>query len=212
MQIKKTIIVIGVLLLTSFVIRYFDQSAAVWPKKPLKAFPMVIGEWQGTSARFDKRIYEVLGVDDSILSNYRNNDGDNIQFYIGFYGSQREGNLIHSPKNCMPGSGWNIVNSGLISLNIPSRNDPPVKVIRLFLQKGMQKQMVLYWFHSRGRVIASEYSQRIYLVLDSILRHRTDGSFVRLTSSVGCDEQHTLETMKRFAIQIFPLLDQFLPS
>jgi EpsI family protein len=112
----------------------------------------------------------------------------------------------------MPGSGWNIVETSLVDLNVPSREQQPVRVIRLLLQKGAQKQMTLYWYHSRERVVASEYLQKIYLVMDSITRRRTDGSFIRLTAPVMVDEGQTLETLKGFAVRLFPLIDEFLPS
>jgi EpsI family protein len=112
----------------------------------------------------------------------------------------------------MPGSGWNIVETSLVDLNVPSREQQPVRVIRLLLQKGAQKQMALYWYHSRGRVIASEYLQKIYLVMDSITRRRTDGSFIRLTAPVMVDEGQTLETLKGFAVRLFPIIEEFLPS
>ena len=132
--------------------------------------------------------------------------------YIGFHQSQREGDLIHSPKNCMPGGGWNIVDTSIVDLNVPSHQPKSVKVIRLMLQNGLRKQMVLYWYHSRGRVIHSEYHQKIYLVIDSITRRRTDGSFVRLISPVTSDEKQTLEVLKDFAVQLLPLLDDYIPS
>ena len=212
MQLSRTLIVAAVLLCTAVALGYFHQTRDVLPEKPLDQFPMVIGAWQGTVDKFESRIYDVLGVDDSILSNYKDDAGNIVQLYIGFHSSQREGDLIHSPKNCMPGSGWDIVGAGLVDLSIDSRHNKPVRVIRLLLQKGMQKQMVLYWYHSRGRVIASEYDQKIYLVVDAITRNRTDGSFVRLIAPVENDERQTLEMLKRFAVQLFPIVDDYLPS
>jgi EpsI family protein len=212
MQLSRTLIVAAILLCTSAALGYFHQSQDVLPKKPLNEFPMAIGPWQGTVDRFEARIYDVLGVDDSTLGNFKDHAGNVVQLYIGYHSSQREGDLIHSPKNCMPGSGWNIVETSLVDLNVPSREQQPVRVIRLLLQKGAQKQMALYWYHSRGRVIASEYLQKIYLVMDSITRRRTDGSFIRLTAPVMVDEGQTLETLKGFAVRLFPIIDEFLPS
>lgn len=212
MQFSRTLIVTAILLCTSAALGYFHQSQDVLALKPLSQFPMVIGPWHGTVDRFEARIYDVLGVDDSILGNFKDNADNVVQLYIGYHSSQREGDLIHSPKNCMPGSGWNIVETSLVDLDIPSRQQQPVRVIRLLLQKGAQKQIALYWYHSRGRVIASEYFQKIYLVVDSITRRRTDGSFIRLTAPVMVDEGQTLETLKRFAVRLFPIIDEFLPS
>ncbi len=133
-----------------------------------------------------------------------------VNLYVGFYQSQKEGDIIHSPKNCMPGAGWNIIDTSIESVQID--HGKSVKVIRLLLEKGTEKQLVLYWFQSRGRIISSEYAQKIWLVVDSITRQRTDGSFVRLISTVKGNEKRTLNRLKDFANIIFPILNEYIPS
>ena len=182
MSLRRTIIASGLMILTMVFLRYFSHAENIQTSKPLSTFPKEIGEWIGKVERFDEKIYEKSGVDDSFLCNYRTSDGRQVHLYVGFYQSQREGDLIHSPKNCMPGSGWNILRTSSEELTIPNTNPGKVRVIKLILEKGSQKQIVLYWFQSRGRFIASEYMQKIYLVTDSITRRRTDGTFVRLIS------------------------------
>lgn len=201
------------MLMTGTILAYLKNTDDHPLKKSLSDFPMQISEWQGTKSRFDDKVYEVLGVDDSILVNYYNKKRENIQLYIGYYQSQREGEIIHSPKNCMPGSGWNIVETSLVTLDQKTQNGKPIKVIKLLLQNGIDSQVAFYWFHSRGRIISSEYSQKIYLVWDSIIRHRTDGSFVRLLSSMtGQNESQTTERLKQFTEQIMLILNDFIPS
>jgi EpsI family protein len=132
---------------------------------------------------------------------------------VGFYQSQKEGDLIHSPKNCMPGSGWNILNTSIESVDVGQGGSVKnINVIKLILVKESQKQVVLYWFQSRGRIIASEYMQKIWLVIDSITKHRTDGSFVRLISPVVENEAKTLEILKGFTQEIYPFLNEYIPS
>jgi EpsI family protein len=213
MSFKHTLIASALMILTMLCLRYVSQGEEIKPNKPFSTFPMKIGAWVGKQERFDERVYDVLGVDDSFLSTYQTTDGRNVQLYVGFYRSQREGDLIHSPKNCMPGAGWNITRTSLEELIIPNSNPKRIKVIKLILQKGPHRQIVLYWFQSRGRFIASEYMQKIYLVMDSITRHRTDGSFVRLIAPVvGGDEEKTLTDMKDFARLLLPVLQEYIPS
>jgi EpsI family protein len=190
-----------------------DHGQPIDLNKPFSTFPMTIGPWVGTEDHFEKKIYNVLGVDDSFLGNYQTIDGRYLQLYIGYYQSQREGNIIHSPKNCMPGAGWNITKTTTEELEIPDIKERKIKVIKLVLEKGPQKQLALYWFQSRGRFIASEYMQKIYLVLDSIRLNRTDGSFVRLIAPVvNGDESKAFKDLKDFATQIIPILQEYLPS
>ena len=207
---KNTLIAAGIMLLTAALLGFVQQSGETQPTKPLSGFPLQIGDWQGQTARFDSRVYDKLGVDDSFLANYRDENGGVVNLYIGFHNSQKEGDLIHSPKNCMPGAGWGIARTAYEQ--VASRRGD-AKVIKLILTKGAEKQVVLYWFHSRGRIIHSEYWQKIYLVIDSITRHRTDGSFVRLIAPVrGGDIDQTTARLKGFAAQLMPLLDEYLPS
>jgi len=201
------------MILTAVCAVYIGHGEDVHPNKPLSTFPTKIGQWTGTQDKFDSRIYQVLGVDDSFLANYRSPEASGVQLYVGFYQSQREGDLIHSPKNCMPGAGWNIVETSIETLHTAAGNTKKTNVIKLVLQNGIQKQIVLYWFQSRGRIITSEYMQKIFLVVDSIIRHRTDGSFVRLITPVlNNDENQSLSTLKDFAVQLMPILNEYIPS
>jgi len=209
---KRTLIASGLMILTLLGAQYFGHFTDVDSLKPLSGFPRQIGQWSGRQRRFDQRIYDVLGVDDSFLGDYNTPDGKQINLYIGFYKSQKEGEIIHSPKNCMPGAGWNIIRTSLVDLNVGQNNPHKIKVIKLLIQNEKEKQVVLYWFQSRGRIISSEYWQKIYLVWDAILKHRTDGSFVRLMAPVSESEAETTTYMERFAQQLLPILDQYLPG
>ena len=201
------------MILTAVCVVYIGHGEDVHPNKPLSSFPTKIGQWTGAQDKFDARIYQALGVDDSFLANYRSPEASGVQLYVGFYQSQREGDLIHSPKNCMPGAGWNIVETSIETLDGVAESTKKTNVIKLVLQNGIQKQVVLYWFQSRGRIISSEYMQKIYLVVDSIMRHRTDGSFVRLIAPVSNnDEEKALNTLKDFAVQLMPILNDYIPS
>ncbi len=213
MSVKHTVIASAVMLLTMALLYMISQTENIYPNKPFSTFPKQIGQWRGEEHFFKDKIYAVLGVDDSFLANYQSPDGHLVQLYIGFYQSQREGDLIHSPKNCMPGAGWNIVQTAIETVDGFDADPDERKLIKLVLQKGAQKQIVLYWFQSRGRIIASEYMQKIYLVWDAITRQRTDGSFVRLIAPVqNGDSDSAWEDLKSFARQLDPVLSVYLPS
>jgi EpsI family protein len=192
---------------------YFSRSETVPPRKPLSGFPKKIDNWAGQEGFFDKQVYDVLGVDDSMLISYLGPEGKSVQLYVGYYQSQREGDLIHSPKNCMPGSGWDITDTSLSELTLPGKDPQKIKVIKLILEKGTSKQVVLYWFQSRGRFIASEYLQKIYMVWDAITKNRTDEAFVRLIAPVGPNgEDYVTSYLKTFAERLIPILNEYLPG
>ena len=213
MPFKRTITASVLMILTMVCLRYMSHVEDIKPNQPFSTFPKQIGEWTGKEEHFDEEIYGILGVDDSFLCNYKTSDGRQVHLYIGFYQSQQEGDLIHSPKHCMPGSGWGITGTSIEELIIPNHNPEKIRLIKLLLQKGAQRQVVLYWFQSRGRFIASEYMQKIYLVIDSIVKHRTDGSFVRLIAPVvGDNEEKTAKDLKSFAKLLIPILQEYIPG
>ena len=213
MQLKKTLIIAATMLLTSVCIAYFSKVNDTPPLRNFSEFPMQISNWHGKKSYFNENVYKILGVDDSILATYFNAEGENVQLYAGYYTSQREGEIIHSPKNCMPGSGWSIASIEPVTINHANNAGGQARINKVILVNGSQKQVMFYWFHSRGRIIRSEYAQKIFLVWDSILRHRTDGSFIRLISPVTAgNEQQATEYLKQFSEKLFPILNHFIPS
>lgn len=212
MNIKHTIVIVAILLFTAGLTTFVTKSERIKPNKPFSEFPLSIKDWQGDTGKLDEQVSNILGVEDYILANFQNTKLQaGVNLYVGFYQSQKEGDIIHSPKNCMPGAGWNIISTSIEPVTIDSTNEN-IKVIKLLLQKGPERQIVLYWFQSRGRIIASEYMQKIWLVVDSITKHRTDGSFVRLVTPVVTDESAALHALKNFAGDIYPILKEYIPS
>jgi EpsI family protein len=213
MPFKQSIIASVLMIATIVLLSYISRAEDIPLRRPLSTFPKQIGEWVGKEQHFDKRIYDVLGVDDSFLASYKSPNDRLVQLYMGYYQNQREGDLIHSPKLCMPGSGWNIIGRSLEELIIPHNNPGSIKVIKLLVEKGDQRQVVLYWFQSRGRFIASEYMQKTYLVIDAITRKRTDGTFMRILSPItDGNEENTVNYLKDFAKMLIPISQEFIPS
>jgi EpsI family protein len=206
----KAVIIIITMLFSSILLEFLSYSEKIIPNKPFDSFPLEIGQWKGVKDELDTKIYNILGVEDYIMANFYSADKKMVNLYVGFYQSQREGDLIHSPKNCMPGSGWNIIETSQEVIEID--NNVKINSIKLLLQKGSEKQIVLYWFQSRGRIVTSEYMEKIWLVVDSIIKHRTDGSFVRFISPLYTNENETVEGMKEFVKIVFPYLNDYIPS
>jgi len=212
-SVKRTLLASALMILTMISLYVMSHSKNIKLIKPFSDFPREIGEWRGQEDRFDDKIYRMLGVHESFLGNYRSPEGHRIQLYVGYYENQQEGGLIHSPRNCMPGAGWNIIRSSSEELMVVGLAPGRVKITNLLIEKSGQRQQVLYWFQSRGRITASEYMQKFYLVLDSITSQRTDDSFVRLITPVkNGDENTSLRYLKDFAERLIPLLQEFIPS
>jgi EpsI family protein len=208
---KHTAIIVIILIAAAGLTTVFSHSERIKPNRHFSQFPLEIGPWRGVTSQMDEKIYNILGVEDYIMANFRKGPGSAVNLYVGFYQSQSKGDLIHSPKNCMPGAGWNIVQSSTIPINLP-KSGKTIKIARLLLDKDGQKQVVYYWFQSRGRIISSEYMQKIWLVLDSITKKRTDGSFVRLIAPIIKNQAATEFLLTQFADEVYPVLNQFIPN
>jgi len=188
------------------------RSEPVVPRTSLTDFPRQIGEWSGIPTEaFDPSVVAALGVDEYVNRYYAS--GTRIaHLYLGYYRTQREGDAIHSPMNCLPGAGWLPVSTGTIDV----RTGPnPIRVNRYVIQKGLDRQMVLYWYQSHGRTIASDYWSKIYLVLDSIRLNRTDAALVRVIAPFDdaspAPEHAAEETARSFVTDLYPQLGRYLP-
>jgi EpsI family protein len=151
----------------------------------IRTFPLTLGEWRSAGdVPFTGAIESILGVDEYINRVYQDGQGDEVGLYVGYYRVQRQGAAIHSPLNCLPGAGWQPVASERVRL---SGSDEPV-VNRLVVQKGEAQQIVYYWYQAYGRIVASEYWSKFYLVSDSITRRRSDAALVRVVVPVAASE------------------------
>ena len=152
-----------------------------------------------------------LGVDHYIMRQYRDPSGYTLGLYIGYYESQTEGEIIHSPKHCMPGSGWNAAKSELVPLPNQHKTASSAKINRVLLQKGMEKQLMHYWYQSRGRVVANEYKDRAYMILDSFLKRRSDGALIRVTGP-GYDFPKDVQKQTEFISNLLKVVDEYIPD
>ena len=211
MKFQRLFLVLLIMGVTYGVTQISARSEKVPPVKSFSNFPMELANWKGHRGALEDEVYNILGVEDYVLANYFDGPRRQVNFYLGFYQSQKEGDLIHSPRNCLPGAGWKIIKSMRRSLELDNGGGKH-EVAALVMEKGPARQVVLYWFHSRGRVIASEYMQKVWLVADALARNRTDGSFVRLISPVVTSEEEAFSLLGDFAQKIFPLLGEFIPS
>jgi EpsI family protein len=190
-----------------------SHGAPVMLPRKLADFPRAIGNWQGgTDDVFDARTLEILSATDTLSRPYANPLTHNaVGLFIGFFASQRKGGAIHSPKNCLPGSGWDAVSGTIVPITIP-RLGETVEVNKYVVQNGLKKQIVLYWYQSQGRIIASEYTAKICLIWDAVRRNRTDGALVRVVVPVSKDEETAFQTAQAFVQDSFPELVSSLPN
>ena len=191
------------------------RSEPVLARTSLLAFPTHVGDWVGQQSALESVYVDALRMDDYLLANYRDHDGGPpLNFYVAYYDSQRSSRRVHSPINCIPGGGWQIVQ--LETRQLPLAGSPGVTlhVNRLVIELGAQKQLVYYWFRERGRTLTDENTVKWYLFWDSLTRNRTDGALVRIIAPLppGVPETVVESKVQRFAALVEPQLGRYIPD
>ncbi|MFC1830678.1 exosortase C-terminal domain/associated protein EpsI [Thermodesulfobacteriota bacterium] len=200
--------------LTWYLLQSTATVSAVSIRQPLSTFPKKIGGFVLTDTfQSSADVLELLGVNDSIQFNYLAEDGGWVNFYVGYYRAVGVEGSYHSPKNCIPGGGWGINDVYEVQLDTGIEGKDKSVVSEMLIRSGDEYQVVLYWFQNRGRIIASEYWEKIYLVLDALFKGRRDGSFVRIMSyAEGGDIVAAQARVKSFAQLVLPELENYLPG
>jgi EpsI family protein len=200
----------GVLLGAFALLHTVSHGEPIVAHQPLRELPYTLGNWTGEERPLQKQIVQAVMVSDYTNRIYSNSVGPPVQLYIGYYASQRTGDTIHSPKNCLPGAGWDPIHSGYARISL--RDGRQIVVNEYVIQQDQNKQLVFYWYQGRGRIIASEYAGKFWMVADAIYRNRTDGALVRLTTNLTDGEQKARARLLNFTEILFPHLDELLPK
>src|SRR5579859_2255736 len=158
-----------------------SSRTVVPPASRVKAFPTIIQGWVSNGdVDISDNILSVLRADDYLERSYISNGLLPADLFIAYYRSQSAGESMHSPRNCLPGSGWEPISKSYVGLaNAP--NGSEIKINRLIIQKDGRKALILYWYEAHGQVIANEYVGKAELVWQAMRYGRRDGAIVRIT-------------------------------
>jgi EpsI family protein len=213
MRTKSARILSIVLLLQAATFYGFSRSEKVPAHKPLEEFSLANPNWLLVeNVEIDKETLDVLKADDWLSRIYQNRStGKWATLFVAYFETQRTGKAPHSPKNCLPGSGWAPSQSGTIDIQVAGE-PAPIHVNRYIVAHGDNQDVVLYWYQSRDRVIASEYAAKIFTVTDSIRYNRTDTALVRVIVPVQAgDTPSAVDAAVSFVQVLFEPLKQYLP-
>ncbi len=188
-------------------------EAANVSRTSLAMFPLQVGEWTGSSSRLDPDTLRVLGADDYLVATY-NTGVQPVSLLLTFYNSQTEGNAIHSPQICLPAGGWEVSQWAQREVLVDGDAPQSIAVNRAVIQKGLDRQLVYYWFEQRGRKTASEYEAKFVNLRDVINTGRSDGGLVRLVTPIGRAEDPASADarLKLFMEKIVPSLPRYFPA
>ncbi len=187
-----------------------STGEAIPLRRSLAMFPAALGEWQGREATLlDGDTLRLLRPTDYLVRRYADASGRSLWLYIGYWDSQRKGAQTHSPKNCLPGGGWEPLE--VAQTTVPLADGRAIPANRFVIQKDREQQVVLYWYQARGRALAGEVEARVDMVRSALFQNRTDGAVIRLSSPVYGTVAETTAWLVRYAQALDGVLGEYLP-
>jgi EpsI family protein len=211
--------VVVLLVLAAGMVELRGDTDHVPPSVPLSQLPMTLGGWRGADIPLEGYVLDVLGkgvfLNRSYLPTQPGTDAETrgaIGLFIGYFPTQRTGQAIHSPQNCLPGAGWTFDVKGTTELvDAQGRH---YRVGDYLISNGSNRDEVLYWYRSHGRTIASDYAAKWYTLTDSMLHDRTDAALVRVITALqpGESREDGHRRVVKFAETMSPLLSAYIPD
>jgi len=190
-----------------------SRSETIPAIAPLAGFPRISGGWvMAQDFPMDPQVESVLKADDTVNRLYTNPASTvGADLFIAFFKTQRYGQAPHSPKNCLPGAGWQANEDRALAVPVAGRATPIV-VNEYVIARGDEESVVLYWYQSHNRVIARELQAKFWLVADAIRYHRSDTALVRIIVPVVNGARRQAEdTAVAFAQAVYPDIVRQLP-
>ncbi|WP_375205642.1 VPLPA-CTERM-specific exosortase XrtD [Hyphococcus sp.] len=190
---------------TSNILRVPDRA-------DLSGLPYELEGWRSEIQEVDADTLNVLGADDYVITNLQNPDGELFNLYIAYLNMQRHGHSWHSPRQCIPGGGWQIAEHDYATATL--ENGETFRYNRIIIENRGVRQLVYYWYDQRGRRLANEFVMKSFLILDAVKLRRTDGAMIRIMTPVGQDEfiGDADERLQGFLRTLDPMLDPYIPA
>jgi exosortase D (VPLPA-CTERM-specific) len=196
-----------------FIGQYVDFYEKVPIRRSFVDFPTQIEDWNGRKSSMEQIYLESLDLSDYLVINYRQGS-QHINFYVAYYENQRKGESIHTPATCLPGGGWELAKPKVVEFPVNTTDNQTARALRVYMTKGSSRQMVYYWFYSRGRYLTNNYILKFFNFWDALTQQRTDGALVRVITPVGEFEElaDADERMIGFLTEAVPILDEYIPG
>jgi len=202
----------SLLLGTSLLLYARRGREVIPPHRELAFFPQRVGSWAGRDQSIAPDVLQTLGPGDFLARTFQNQGGDvpPVSLFVAYFPSQGFGSSLHSPRNCLPGSGWSALESRRVKISLPGLE--PFAANRYLIGKGGERELVLYWYWAHSRSVASEYWAKLYLIEDSIKLNRSDGSLIRFSTNLGQGESEATAERRLMSLlgDLVPELERYL--
>lgn len=207
---KRLLIVTVVILVFGVYLRAFPaHQQSVPPEKPLAEIPLSFNGWQARASYLEDWVLDMLKLTEYVQRDYRRGD-EQINLYLGYYASQREGAEIHSPTHCLPGSGWRNLSENTRTFALD--NGARIHYMEAVYQQDGSKHLFVYWYQLKDVTATNKYSLKLHTLWNALRHQRTDAAFVRISTRMGDDPEKSLRTVESFMTDFLPILAQHLPQ
>lgn len=195
----------GCLLLVSV-----QRQQAMPLRGSLESLPRHLGIYTGYDQKISADEQAVAGMSDYVLRIFATPDTVSaFSVYVGYYEQQTQGKTIHSPKNCLPGAGWEPISAGRTPLAV---GGDTVMVNRYELVNKNARALVYYWYEGRGRVESSEYRVKWELLRDAALTGRSEEALVRIVVPITDRMTNPDSVATSVGQTLVPAVRQLLPE
>jgi EpsI family protein len=185
-------------------------DTAVPMARPLAEVPYAHREWRMVSQNeFSENVLSVLRPSDYLARRYAGPDGRVVDLYVGYHNGSRDSGEIHSPRNCLPGSGWTEISSAKSSVQTSGAS---IRLVSASYQHGESKELFLYWFQVGQKTLTDEYSLKLSEIVNSFVNRRREATFVRVSIPYERDEADAMAIGTRFIQDFYPVLREFIPA
>ena len=218
----KLAVALVFLALNFYTYNFMARKAVIPDRITFATFPLKLGDWKcAEKESIEPAVLKNLGATDYLICEFERPDYLPVGLYVGYHATQirEEGggsgeNSIHPPAHCLPGSGWDIIDSRSVPVDLPGLPQANAKAKRLVIARGEARQLVYYWYQTQGQVIAEDWQKILLVGYDRATRGRTDGALVRFTIPLHRDdnEQRAESSFQDLARQILPLLHDYIPE
>jgi exosortase D (VPLPA-CTERM-specific) len=194
-------------------VRFVPDMGQIPERRPFSDFPMVVDGWKGERNYFSQEIMDSLWADDYVSATFRKTGlRGEIYLLVPYYRYQASRHTAHAPQSCLLGGGWNQVSAESRSIDV--EHGKSITVAGMVMEQGDMRMLSTYFFLQRGRVIASPWLNKVYLMWDAATRRRTDGALVRIEMMVPHDEdtERSRAELDLFVKEVWPVLKEYVPD
>jgi EpsI family protein len=190
-----------------------NREQVVPERPPLVTFPLALEGWQGRPIPIeDPAVLRGLGASDYLLADFTDGADPPVNLWIAYYDEQLGNAAIHSPKDCLPGAGWEYASLGGVRAPVSGADGRPFTINRGLIVNGTDQMLIYYWLDIRGRKVTSDFALKLYNLWDSYALGRSDGALIRVMTIVAPGElvEAADERARAFIASAYPRLEPFV--